>query len=553
MIRFFVTSSLLLLLACWAGCPHDLTRRAWDSSGGPRDSGREGGGDVTTQDSSPFDALPDQPRDQWQAEGAAADTVAPHDGVKLDTKPPPDVGPLCGNNKVDAGEQCDGKNLQNKTCSSEGYFKGTLKCTTGCTLDLSGCSYCGNGKLDSKEECDGAQLKGATCKSKNFSGGQMACSTACSLDTSGCYRVLDPAGKGISFTNVHEVNPVVAPASGGYLVVWQHRASTTKLYTRAARFSLTGTVTDKNGINVNTSNTFKSKPAVATNGTEHLVAWSDDTGLVRGARITGNKVKFSGNKLSQSGGAVADPHLAFDGANFMTAWAYDWSSGFQYWDINGARVSSSVSPVGKADLVFSNYTAKQQLPAVACGKKECLVVWQDTRSAKTRIYGARVTKAGKVQDPLGFLVSRTSTSVVSPYQLSPAVAWSGISYLVVWTDMRGTTWDVYGARVSTSGTVLDSVGIPICATTSGNQTSPSVVSRGKHLLVVWDDTRNGHYDIYAARMTPLGKVLDPAGFSLASSVYQKRYPEVACSGGQCLVVWQELRNKSYDIYGARIK
>ena len=33
-------------------------------------------------------------------------------------------------------------------------------------------------------------------------------------------------------------------------------------------------------------------------------------------------------------------------------------------------------------------------------------------------------------------------------QRAPAIAWNGSNYLVVWEDDRGSTWDVYAARVS---------------------------------------------------------------------------------------------------------
>lgn len=45
----------------------------------------------------------------------------------------------CGNGVVDAGEACDGSNLNGATCASEGFAFGVLSCTAGCALDTSGC------------------------------------------------------------------------------------------------------------------------------------------------------------------------------------------------------------------------------------------------------------------------------------------------------------------------------------------------------------------------------------------------------------------------------
>ena len=56
-------------------------------------------------------------------------------------------GNVCGNGAINAGEECDGNNLNQKTCSDFGYNRGTLRCTTpdnvgnGCKFDTSLCYY----------------------------------------------------------------------------------------------------------------------------------------------------------------------------------------------------------------------------------------------------------------------------------------------------------------------------------------------------------------------------------------------------------------------------
>src|SRR6185503_12252229 len=83
------------------------------------------------------------------------------------------------------------------------------------------------------------------------------------------------------------------------------------------------------------------------------------------------------------------------------------------------------------------------------------------------------------------------TPVLTPplnAQSSPAVAFDGTYYMVVWQDYRsGTSYDVYGARVNTSGAVQDATGIAI-ATGAGDQSAPDIAfdsSMGDRFLVVW--------------------------------------------------------------------
>jgi len=65
--------------------------------------------------------------------------------------------PECGNGVVEAGEACDGSDLDGETCTGLGYDGGALGCASDCTLDESGCTMdptCGDGSVDAGEACD---------------------------------------------------------------------------------------------------------------------------------------------------------------------------------------------------------------------------------------------------------------------------------------------------------------------------------------------------------------------------------------------------------------
>ena len=55
--------------------------------------------------------------------------------------------PACGNGKIDEEEECDGSDLNSKTCADVAGVdsEGTLACGADCTFDTSGCSYSGCG------------------------------------------------------------------------------------------------------------------------------------------------------------------------------------------------------------------------------------------------------------------------------------------------------------------------------------------------------------------------------------------------------------------------
>jgi hypothetical protein len=110
------------------------------------------------------------------------------------------VAPGCGNGILErnAGETCEGQNLDGKSCTSEGFAGGDLACDATCRLDATRCvrAGCGNGIRESGEECETNDLVGATCQSRGFLQGNLACSSSsCTFDTSGC--VAPGCGNGI--------------------------------------------------------------------------------------------------------------------------------------------------------------------------------------------------------------------------------------------------------------------------------------------------------------------------------------------------------------------
>ena len=98
-------------------------------------------------------------------------------------------------------------------------------------------------------------------------------------------------------------------------------------------------------------------------------------------------------------------------------------------------------------------------------------------------------------------------------QERPVVASDGKGYLVVWQDRRSGNRDIHGTRVDAQGKVLDTHGFVIAKHPSV-QARPRLAFDGTQYLVTWEDSRNGNFDIYAARISTAGKVLDPQGFAV---------------------------------------
>lgn len=97
----------------------------------------------------------------------------------------------CGNAAIDGPEVCDGVML-NEDCTDRGFGGGTLSCLPNCNgYDTRACTapqpMCGDNRVEGVEVCDGTQLGGVTCQSLGFASGTLSCAADCmSRVTSGC-------------------------------------------------------------------------------------------------------------------------------------------------------------------------------------------------------------------------------------------------------------------------------------------------------------------------------------------------------------------------------
>jgi len=135
----------------------------------------------------------------------------------------------------------------------------------------------------------------------------------------------------------------------------------------------------------------------------------------------------------------------------------------------------------------------------ARGANSTLMVWEDSRATLagtqdaqgydsgnqiTDVYAARIDAAGNPIDATPILLATGPFS-----QSAPRAAWNGQGWLVVWTSRTPgpyfSTLDVFGARISASGQVLDDPPIAISATPDFDEREAVVASDGNKWAVIW--------------------------------------------------------------------
>jgi hypothetical protein len=229
-----------------------------------------------------------------------------------------------------------------------------------------------------------------------------------------------------------------------------------------------------------------------------------------------------------------------------TAWSPDGTT-----DVYGARVDTSGVVLDPGGFPIAAAAGSQREASVGFGGGIFLVAWTDFQDVGTwSVHGVRV-------DPVAGVGGRIAIATGPGGHEEPAVSYGAGTFLVVWKDSRlGAGSEVFGARVSPAGSVLDPSGIAI-SVAAGEQQAPAVAFGGTAFLVVWEDSQFAGSQIRGARVDPAGAVLDPTAIQISTTVTDNDdAPAVTALGERFLVGWYGSSSpgmpEGVDALGARI-
>jgi hypothetical protein len=240
----------------------------------------------------------------------------------------------------------------------------------------------------------------------------------------------------------------------------------------------------------------------------------------------------------------------FDGNNYLVVIAGQ--DGFR-----GVRIAPDGTALGQPFTIYAGVTGA---PAIAAGGGSTLVAYTkwDSTTYQQHLYATLISPTGTLSPEI--LVSGVANAT------APAAAYDGSNFFVVWEDRRNAhdidEDDIYGARISATGELVDPAGLAI-TTTPPHQTDPHVAFDGTNYVVAWFDSKEvsfiGDGDIRGARLGVDGTLLDgPAasgGFAISANEDLKGHPRVIAFAQGSLVVWevpQFTRSAVAGIYGTRL-
>jgi MYXO-CTERM domain-containing protein len=344
-----------------------------------------------------------------------------------------------------------------------------------------------------------------------------------------------------------QARPTIAFGGGTYFVAWRQTVGSDQGEIYGARVSTTGAVLDAGGLAVGLAAGVQETPAATFNGQNFLVVWRDVTDqYVYGARVStaGGLLDPVPHLIAQTD-AKGGPALAGGPGHSLAAWPAGSSNDAIY----AVRIETTGQPAGLPTTIVTA-TNDERDPTVVWTGSQYRVFWTRTVAGSSkRVVGATLSAAAALVGPVGLAVSGVDAN--GQDRMMPAAAASSNEALVTWISESGPR-QVKGTRLDGSGTVIDSIPLDIDRS-ANNQRWPFIASAGSGFLVTWNDFRNGqNEDIYGVRLGSNGTPLDSPAIAIATGANDQQYAATASNGTDYLVTYLRSGFPGRGTYATRV-
>ncbi|MCY1059280.1 hypothetical protein [Nannocystis sp. SCPEA4] len=313
-----------------------------------------------------------------------------------------------------------------------------------------------------------------------------------------------------------------------YLVVWRRETEYEISQIESVRLGVDGALVDPVPFTISPVGLENARgPAVGFDGTNHVVVWSRRLdGGPTPEKLLASRVTPAGVVLDPGGVLLAEYHGNLDDFNRIdvtannagatVAWSRDGSDdgGPFVLDVETARLTSD-GMVAK-DPPLAGATGVD-VALAGDGSGGALLAW-----SSGAIVGLRLSDTGAAIEP----APRALSAHMNAEEVRAAAS-DGDNFLVLWSSNER---DLFGARVTPLGTVLDAGGIAI----PGQADEFDVVFDGEnHLLVGLRRVVDSDDQCHAVRIRPDGTVLEPGPTPLPMCI---RLPALAYGDAGVLLV-----------------
>ncbi|MCG3110892.1 MAG: IPT/TIG domain-containing protein [Candidatus Manganitrophus sp. SB1] len=372
----------------------------------------------------------------------------------------------------------------------------------------------------------------------------------------------NPENVAISAAASDQQSPqAVSDGIGGMIIAWMDIRSGTSFDIYAQRVNGSGTVQwTSDGVPISTVAGSQQHPQIISDGAGGaIITWQDDRDGnldIYAQRINRDGVvqwAVDGIAVAAGGHAEFSPQIVLDGAGgAIIAWQDDRNGKI---DVYAHRVNANgaVQWATGGVVVSTAATNKFFFRLISDGAGGAVLVWQDDRGGDWDLYAQRINRNGAVR----WSADGVAVSIAANTQGAPQLVSDGTGgAIIVWQDDRDGAWDVYAQRVNGSGTAAWTADGVIISNAANDQLAPRPVSDGAGgAIMTWQDgSGQTVFDVRAQRVDGSGAAHWAAGGVVISSAPDiQGMPQLETdSAGGAIIAWQDLRGGSWDLYAQRV-
>ncbi len=276
------------------------------------------------------------------------------------------------------------------------------------------------------------------------------------------------------------------------------------------------------------------RPTVASRGSAVNVVWVDNRDgnneIYYKRSLDGGIVWSQDERLTHDTATSDSPFISMTGSYLHVAWIDQRDKAYKnevYY-----KQSSDDGVTWVQDFRITYPFANSKFPRVAASGTNIHVTWEDWRTGNSEIYYKHSTNSGSDW------ASNIRLTYDSCWSVNPSLATSGAFVHVVWEEWRDGNSEIYYKRSSDNGASWGpDVRLTDAPGWSGN---PDNAVSGLDVHVVWEDNRDGNYEIYYKRSTDAGSTWFPDS-RLTFNTYSSLSPAIAVLDTNVHIVWYDNR------------
>lgn len=232
------------------------------------------------------------------------------------------------------------------------------------------------------------------------------------------------------------------------------------------------------------------------------------------------------------------PNILLQNSNYLIMWSDNIS---QQDEINTAILTDN--NVLNNQTVMSENIYESILANGAWNGTNSILVWEDGHPNRRDISYLKVDVDGNKIFKEKSLTNQTASVNKVGFSKNPQIAWNGESFGSVWWDSRNDivgnyqSGFLYYQKLTESGQLT---GNNIAITSSfSTEFFPDIVWGNDEYGIVWEDDRDGQYDIYFIRIDAEGNIVEDSETKITETVTASTKPVISWNGSSYGVVWQE--------------